>query len=93
LQKESKDSRNGVSQSLPNEAVRLGMMNMKKILWTVLLLGSYIWVVSTGHEQFVLDQSSRLYHVVATWFSDAEVDFQVQQKPIPAKKKRPRRWD
>lgn len=66
---------------------------MKKIFWIIILLGAYIWVVSTGHEQLVLDQSKRLYNVVAEWFSDADVDFQVQQKPIPAKKKRPRRWD
>jgi hypothetical protein len=66
---------------------------MKKIFWIILLLGAYIWVVSTGREELVLDQSKRIYHVVATWFSDAEMDFQVHQKPIPVKKKRPRRWD
>ena len=74
-------------------SVRLGITNMKKILWVAILLGAYIWVVSTGHEQFVLDQSKAIYHAVYEWFNDAEVDFQVQQKTIPAKKKRPRRWD
>jgi len=73
--------------------IRQGMTDMNKMLWIVLLLGAYIWIVSTGHEQFVLDQSKRVYHFVATWLSDAKVDFQVEQKPIPAKKKRPRRWD
>jgi hypothetical protein len=66
---------------------------MKKLFWIILLLGAYIWVVSTGHEQFVLDQSKRLYHTIVEWFSNADLDFQTDQKPLPAKKKRPRRWD
>jgi hypothetical protein len=67
---------------------------VRKTFWIVLLLCTYIWVITSGHEQFFLDQSKRLYQTVTTWFDDAEVDFQVQQqKPLIVKKKKPRRWD
>jgi hypothetical protein len=66
---------------------------MKKTFCAILLLFAYIWVVSTGHEQFVLDQSMRVYQAIVTWFDGAKVDFQVKQKSTPANNKRPRRWD
>ena len=66
---------------------------MKKIFWIIVLLCSYIWVVTTGHEQFVLDQSKRLYQSVLMWFNDAEVDLQIQQKSPIVPKKHSRRWD
>ncbi|MBF8263226.1 MAG: hypothetical protein HW387_891 [Parachlamydiales bacterium] len=66
---------------------------MRKTFWVIVLLFVYIWVVSTGHEQFVLDQSHRLYQTFAAWFDDADVDLQIQRKAAPVIKKRPRRWD
>lgn len=66
---------------------------MKRLFWSFLILGSYIWSVSTGRDQFVLEQGKRVVHMVMAWFSDAEVDFQVQQHTAPPKKKKSRRWD
>jgi len=66
---------------------------MKKIFWAVFLLGVYIWIVSSGREDWVLDQSKNVYNAVSEWFSDADIDYQVQEKPVSVKKKRPRRWD
>jgi hypothetical protein len=68
---------------------------MKKLLVILLLIAAYFWVVSTGHEQFVLDQSKRLCQAVTTWISDTNVDIRVHDQPPPApiKKHRPRRWD
>lgn len=65
---------------------------MKKVFGIILLLFAYIWVVSTGHEQMVLDQSKRLYQTVSAWFDGADVDYQSQKQLAPIKK-RPRRWD
>lgn len=67
---------------------------MRKVFWALLLLTSYVWVVTTGHEQWVLDQGKRLFNLVSAWLNDAEVDFQVPQPSAEsAKKKRLRRWD
>jgi hypothetical protein len=66
---------------------------MRKAFWALTLLTAYIWTVSTGHEQWILDQGKKLYQVIVAWFSDAEVDFQVEQSVVENKKKRPRRWD
>lgn len=65
---------------------------MKKIFWIILLLFTYIWVVSSGHEQVVIDHAKKVYETVITWFDEADVDFQADQKTI-VKKKRPRRWE
>jgi dUTPase len=66
---------------------------MKRLFWSLLILGTYIWSVSTGRDQFVLNQGKRVVQMVIAWFSDAEVDFQVQHNTTPLKKKKARRWD
>lgn len=69
---------------------------MRKAFWSLALLSAYIWIVTTGNEQWVFDQGKRFYRIISAWFSDAEVDFQIQQQhqsSSEGKKKRPRRWD
>ncbi len=67
---------------------------MRKIFWLGLFFAGYVWMVSTGNEDFVLEKVRALYRLVATWFADADVDFQVRPKKILHKKKeRSRRWD
>jgi hypothetical protein len=65
---------------------------MKKIFWIILLVFGYVWVVTTGHQEFILGQGRHLYEIISEWFDDADVDFQVQSKPEITKKKA-RRWD
>jgi hypothetical protein len=55
-----------------------------------ILFGGYIWLVTSGHDQFVFTQGKKIYQSFVEWFDDAEVDFQVK-KGIP--KKKSRRWD
>jgi hypothetical protein len=70
---------------------------MRRVFWVLVLLGAYVWSITTGRDQFVWDQGKRIYQFVAAWLDDAEVDFQVQKPtssaPANDKKKRSRRWD
>ncbi len=63
---------------------------MRKFFWMILLLGGYIWIVTSGHEDLVLHQGKVVYQAVVNWFEDAEVDFQLKPEKI---KKKSRRWD
>ena len=63
---------------------------MRKLLWTIILLGSYVWLVTSGHEEFVLDSGKAIYKAIVTWFDGASVDFQLKKEK---QKKRSRRWD
>lgn len=64
---------------------------MRKILWLIFFFGAYLWVMSSGHDQFVIQQGKNMYKALVSWFDDAEVDFQIQKtKKI---KKKHRRWD
>ena len=65
---------------------------MRKLFWMIFFFCVYIWIVSSGREQFVLDQGKALCGMVASWFAEAEVDFQVKKESKPQKKKL-RRWD
>lgn len=65
---------------------------MRTIFWIILLIFTYIWVVSSGREQYVIDHGKKACEAVLSWFDDADVDFQSHQTPI-VKKKRPRRWE
>lgn len=65
---------------------------MRKLLWVIFLFGAYVWVMTSGHDQILIEQGKNLYNALVSWFDDAEVDFQVSQKTKKAKK-RSRRWD
>ena len=63
---------------------------MRKVLWMIMLLGGYIWLVTSGHDEFVLDQGKMAYKALVDWFDDAQVDFHLKKD---FSKKRSRRWD
>lgn len=64
---------------------------MRKLLWMILLFCAYVWVITSGHEGFLLEQGKALYKAFISWFDDAAVDFHLQRE-APSKKKS-RRWD
>ena len=67
---------------------------MRKLLWLCLFFGAYVWTVTTGNEQFVLERGKALYKLIADWFQDADVDFNLKsKKSTQPKKERHRRWD
>lgn len=64
---------------------------MRKLLWVLMGIGGYIWMVTSGNDEFVLNQGKAIYRALVAWFDDAEVDFQM--KKTSKSKKRDRRWD
>ena len=67
---------------------------MRTLLWLFLFFSAYVWMVTTGNEQFVLERGKALYRLACEWFEDADIDFQVKpKKTTHPKKERPRRWD
>ncbi len=66
------------------------MQDMRKILWMIMLIGGYIWLVTSGHDEFFLEQGKSVYKAVVAWFDDAQVDFQLKKDTA---KKKSRRWD
>jgi hypothetical protein len=65
---------------------------MTRLLWMLLLLGAYLWAMTSGHDQLIIEQGKNIYKAIVTWLDDAEVDYQVKQKNTKPKKKS-RRWD
>ena len=63
---------------------------MRKLFWMMILLGGYIWVVTSGRDQMVLEKSKAMVSSIVAWFDDADIDFHL--KPAKAKK-RSKRWD
>jgi len=63
---------------------------MRKLFWIIVFLGGYFWLVTSGHDGFVLNQGKMLYQSLVSWFDDAEVDFQLKKN---TQKKKSRRWD
>lgn len=63
---------------------------MNKLFWMIFLVGAYVWLVTTGREDILIDTGKAVYKAIVTWFEDAEVDLHMQ-KDEP--KKRSRRWE
>jgi hypothetical protein len=63
---------------------------MRKLLWMIIFIGGYIWLVTSGHDEFVLNQGKMVYQALVSWFDDAQVDFQIKKDK---NKKKSRRWD
>lgn len=68
---------------------------MRKFFWLILFVGGYIWVITSGHDDFVLEKGKMIYKAIVTWFDGAEVDFNLTEETTKteSKKKRSRRWD
>lgn len=64
---------------------------MRKLIWMIMLIGGYVWLVTSGNDDFVLRQGKRICQTVIDWFDDAQVDFQGGCKE--RLKKKSRRWD
>jgi hypothetical protein len=54
---------------------------------------AYVWLVTSGREQMVIEYGKTVYQALVAWFDDAEVDFQMNPKEKPSPKKKSRRWD
>ncbi|HSX38291.1 MAG TPA: hypothetical protein VLE95_05615 [Chlamydiales bacterium] len=67
---------------------------MRKFLWLCFFFGAYVWMATTGNEQFVIEKGKALYKLVSDWLQDADVDFHLERKKLIQKKQnRSRRWD
>lgn len=63
---------------------------MRTLLWLVLLVGGYMWLVTSGNDQAFISQGKKVYHTMVGWFDDAEIDFHFKKQ---SSKKKSRRWD
>ena len=52
---------------------------MRTLLWMVVLICGYVWVISSGHDEFLFKQVKMVYEAILTWFEDAEIDFQLDR--------------
>lgn len=63
---------------------------MRRLFWLIVLLGAYLWVLTSGRDEFLLEKGKALYESVFKWIDDADADFQLKNIKT---KKRSRRWD
>jgi hypothetical protein len=63
---------------------------MRRLFWLIILMGAYLWVLTSGHDQFVLEKGKGIYETVAKWIEGADADFQLKNTK---QKKKSRRWD
>ena len=63
---------------------------MRKLLWMIIFIGGYFWLVTSGHDEFVLERGKDIYKALVSWFDDAQIDFHLKTEKT---KKRSRRWE
>lgn len=64
---------------------------MRRIVWMFLLLGAYLWVITSGNDQILLEKGKTVYEAIVTWLDGADVDYQTKKAKETIK--RHRRWD
>ena len=63
---------------------------MRRIFWLILLLGAYLWVLTSDHDEIIVAKAKSIYETVLSWIDNADSDFHVKRdKP----KRKSRRWD
>lgn len=60
---------------------------MRKILWAIIFFSAYIYVTTSGKDQFVLEKGKAIYEMIANWLDHAELDFHLKKE----ESKKPRR--
>lgn len=73
---------------------------MRRLFWLALILGGYVWVVTSGREEALFRKGKAVYRYLERWLADAEPDFQLEvpvekwkERQEEAPKKKHRRWD
>jgi hypothetical protein len=64
---------------------------MKRIFWLAILVGSYIWVLTSGHDEYFLEKGKLVFSSCKAWLEQAETDLQIPKKS--KERKKIRRWD
>jgi len=62
---------------------------MRRLLWIIILLGGYVWIVTSGHDKALLEKGKWAYDALVSWFDDADIDYQLKSEKS---KKHSRRW-
>ncbi len=63
---------------------------MRRLFWLIFLLGGYLWVLTSGHDDFLMSKAKAIYEMAANWISTAETDFQLKKEKH---NKKTRRWE
>ena len=64
---------------------------MRKIVWAFFFFSVYIWLVTSGNDQYFLEKGKEIYQSLVAWLDDATIDFQLKKDKV--NKKRSRRWE
>jgi hypothetical protein len=63
---------------------------MRRLFWLVFLIGAYLWVLTSGHDVFILARVKAVYGTISDWIAGAEADFHLKSEKS---KKKHRRWE
>ncbi len=61
---------------------------MTRLIWLLFLLGTYVWVVSSGKEETLFRGAKIVYEAICDWLDGADADFQLKEKKAARKSKR-----
>lgn len=64
---------------------------MRRLVWMFLFFGAYLWVITSGNDQILLEKGKAVYEAIVTWFDGADIDYQTKKTKQVLKKHR--RWD
>ena len=63
---------------------------LRKLFWMIALFGAYVWIVTSGRDQMLLEQGKAFYKYVITWLEDADIDYNLKKEKS---RKKSRRWE
>ncbi len=63
---------------------------MRKLFWAIVLVGAYLWIVTSGNDELLLKRGKALYKAVVTWLDSADIDYNLKKE---SPRKSNRRWD
>jgi hypothetical protein len=63
---------------------------MRRLFWICFFLGAYLWIMTSGNDEFLFDRARTAWHMALSWLEGADADFHL---PAQGKTKRARRWD
>lgn len=64
---------------------------MRRLFWLMIMVGAYLWILTSGRDQFFVQKAKAVYEFVYNWIEDADADFQLKNNT--KSKKKSRRWD
>lgn len=61
---------------------------MRRIFWLMILVGAYLWVLTSGNDEWITAKAKSFYETLVSWIDQSDRDFHLNKDKHKKKHRR-----